>query len=331
MANREHLARLKEGKEAWNRWREESWEVADLSGADLSSTNFSRFNLSLARFDDTSFENSSLGHTRIFGSSFRRSPFRVGSVHTAFTSCSFNGAKFSGSALIETQFIDCDLDGCDFTDARFALVTFANTSLKNVRGLDAVHHLAPTSIGIDTLIKSPGLSEDFLRGCGLPEEFITFAHSLVTRPIEYYSCFLSYSSRDDAFARKLHADLQARNVRTWFAPEDLKIGDRFRDRIEDSIRLHDKLILVLSESSIGSAWVRREVEAAFEREDREKREVLFPIRLDDSVFHTDQAWARDVRRTRHIGDFTASYGDALERLIRDLRAENARAPRPAAL
>jgi hypothetical protein len=31
--------------------------------------------------------------------------------------------------------------------------------------------------------------------------------------------------------------------------------------------------------------------------------VLFPIRLDDAVMKTDRAWATDIRRTWHIGDF----------------------------
>lgn len=41
----------------------------------------------------------------------------------------------------------------------------------------------------------------------------------------------------------LHADLQSKNVRCWFAPEDLKIGDKFRTRIEESIRVYDKLMV----------------------------------------------------------------------------------------
>jgi hypothetical protein len=43
--------------------------------------------------------------------------------------------------------------------------------------------------------------------------------------------------------------------RAWwisFAPEDLKIGDRFRQRIDDAIRLHDKLLLIVSGHSDGS-------------------------------------------------------------------------------
>ena len=45
---------------------------------------------------------------------------------------------------------------------------------------------------------------------------------------------------------------------------------------------------------------------------------------------TNQAWAADIRRTRHIGDFTDrkdhdSYKKAFDRLLRDLQAEAARA------
>jgi hypothetical protein len=82
---------------------------------------------------------------------------------------------------------------------------------------------------------------------------------------------------------------------------------------------------VLSRDSIRSPWVEKEVEAAFERERREKRIVLFPIRLDDEVVHTDESWAADIRRTRHIGDFTkwenhSDYRKAFDRLLRDLKA-----------
>jgi hypothetical protein len=149
--------------------------------------------------------------------------------------------------------------------------------------------------------------------------------SLVGKAIDLYSCFISYSSKDDAFAQHLHADLQHQGVRCWFAPEDLKIGDKFRMRIDESIRVYDKLMVVLSENSIRSRWVEEEVEAGFEKEDQQKKLVLFPIRLDDALMVTDQAWAASLRRTRHIGDFRAwkdhdQYQKSFERLLRDLKA-----------
>lgn len=143
---------------------------------------------------------------------------------------------------------------------------------------------------------------------------------------QFYSCFISYSSTDQEFAEHLHADLQNQGVRSWFAPEDLKIGDPFQQRIEEAICRLDKLLLVLSERSVQSTWVEKEVETAFEEERRRKTTVLFPIRLDDALMQTNQAWAADIRRTRHIGDFRKwkhhhSYQKAFARLLRDLQAD----------
>ncbi len=143
-------------------------------------------------------------------------------------------------------------------------------------------------------------------------------------PIQYYTCFIGYASQDDLFAQRLHADLQDHGVRCWFAPEDMKIGDKIRSRIDKAIHQQEKLLLLLSEHSIASAWVEDEVEAALEKEQRQQQEMLFPVRLDESMMQTTQAWAAKLRRTRHIGDFTCwmesqAYQRAFERLLRDLK------------
>jgi TIR domain len=115
-------------------------------------------------------------------------------------------------------------------------------------------------------------------------------------------------------------------VRCWFAPEDMKTGDVIRSRIDEAIQVHDKLLLVLSEDSVESSWVEKEVETAFEKERQHKRHVLFPVRLDDVVMQISMAWAADIRRMRHITDFTEwkdynAYQKAFNRLLRDLKAE----------
>jgi len=82
------------------------------------------------------------------------------------------------------------------------------------------------------------------------------------------------------------------------------------------------------EYSVNSAWVEKEVETAFEKERvQDNKPVLFPIRLDDAVVQTNQAWAAEIRRTRHIGDFTQwkehdEYQQAFQRLLRDLNSEH---------
>lgn len=100
--------------------------------------------------------------------------------------------------------------------------------------------------------------------------------------------------------------------------------------VDEINRRHDKLLIVLSEHSVASPWVSDEVEAAMGREHREGRTVLFPIKIDDAVMESKQAWAAIIRRTRHIGDFTCwkdrdSYQKAFDRLLRDLKAEDRRA------
>ncbi len=190
-----------------------------------------------------------------------------------------------------------------------------------------VIHRASSYLDISAIYRPQGnIPESFLRGVGIPDDLITFIvhHIGSGKAIQFYSAFISYSSKDDDFAKRLHADLQATGVRVWFAPEEMKIGDEIRPCIDEAIRLYDKLMVVLSENSIQSAWVKDEVEAALEKERRESRLVLFPIRLDDAVMQTDQAWAAMLRRQRHIGDFSKwknhdDYQKAFERLLRDLK------------
>jgi len=79
--------------------------------------------------------------------------------------------------------------------------------------------------------KSGGnIPEVFLRGCGVPETFITFHKSLVNSssvnsPIEFYSCFISYSHQDKSFAQRLHDQLQATGIRCWLDEHQMLPGD----------------------------------------------------------------------------------------------------------
>jgi TIR domain len=206
-------------------------------------------------------------------------------------------------------------------------VVFGNVNLTTVRGLDTLNHFGPSTIGIDTLYRSQGnIPEVFLRGAGVPDDMITYSKSLVGQPFQYDSCFISYSSHDEALAQRLRTDLRAHKVRCWFAPEDLKIGDEFRSRIDESIQVYDRLLLILSEHSVTSRWVQKEVETAFEKEGKENRIVLFPIRIDEAVIHSTVGWAADIRRQRHIGNFQQwkdhdAYQQAFQRILRDLKAD----------
>jgi hypothetical protein len=151
--------------------------------------------------------------------------------------------------------------------------------------------------------------------------------------IQFYSCFISYSQRDEEFARRLHARLQEEGVRVWFAPEDTRAGRKLYDQIDEAIRVYDRVLLVLSEGSMRSSWVATEIQNARKRERKEGKQVLFPIRLVD--FDTIRAWvefdpdpgmdaAREIREY-FIPDFSNwknpdDFEAAFARLLKDLKA-----------
>jgi hypothetical protein len=319
MANPEHLEILKQGVKVWNEWRSEHEDVQpDISHTNLSNTNLPEAYLLNANLNKANLLNANLFKAILLNTNLK---------HVNLRSANLRGAFIAYANLSKTIITGTYLKNADFTNCNLSSTILGGIDLSETKGLESVKHHSASTIGVDTIYKSGGnIPEIFLRRCGMPDEFIVYMRSLVANPIQFYSCFISYSSRDQNCAERLYSDLQSKSVRCWYAPEDLKIGDRFRDRIDESIRLRDKLLLILSEHSIASKWVENEVESALEEERQRGSTILFPVRIDDTVMESSKAWAALIRRTRHIGDFTRwkdhdSYQKAFDRLLRDLKAK----------
>jgi len=339
MANPEHLAILKQGVEVWNQWREKNPDIQpdfmeaelfneDLSGADLSKARMFKatlagVNLSRANLHRAFLSNANLRRVKFDGADLSSSDLSDADLRMA----SLSDSNLRYAHLEGVNFHEASLQGADLNFAFVAYTIFGDVDFKNIVGLETIQHRAASSIDTHTLYRSQGnIPEVFLRGCGVPDQMIEYARSLTGTPIQYYSCFISYSHKDDELAQRIHNDLQAAGVRCWFAPHDLKIGDKIRPTIDESIRDHDHLLLILSQHSVQSDWVEHEVEHALDRERIEKKNILFPVRLDESVMYSTTGWAGNVRRQRHIGDFSqwkdhGAYKLAFDRLLRDLKSE----------
>src|SRR5271166_3062748 len=325
MANPEHLAILQQGVGEWNKWRfdhpnvKPDFKDADLNEADLSEADLRGANLFWA----------DLRWANLFWADLHEAD-----LGAKLTDANLRRADLGGADLGGAHLIGADLTGANFTEAHAGFTIFANVDLSVAKGLETVKHNGPSTVGIDTIYKSHGkIPEVFLRGCGVPENFIEYMHSLTGQAYEYHSCFISYSTKDQAFAERLHADLQAKGVRCWFAPHDIQGGRKIHEQIDDAIKLHDKLLLILSEHSMSSNWVKTEIANARQREEQEKKNLLFPItlapmeevkkwKLFDADLGVDSA--REVREY-FIPDFSRwkehdSYQLALGRLVKDLKA-----------
>jgi hypothetical protein len=366
MSNPEHLRLFNLGVEVWNMWRTENPDIqpdlsesdlactdfwgANLSGANLRRTNlqrcnlwggdFERANLSGTNLAEADLMKSKLCAANLEGANLWEADLRDTNMQNAYMELSnLAGANLGGANLQDANLQLADLRqanlaftklaGSDLSQSKLGFTIFVYADLRTVKGLDKVYHYGSSSLDIDTLFRSHGeIPEVFLRGCGVSDQMIEYTKSLTNIPIQYYSCFISYSHKDEDFAKRLYADLQANNVRCWLASKDMKIGDKIRPTIDESIRIHDKLLLILSEHSVQSDWVEHEAEHALDLEKERKKGVLFPVRLDDAVMDSKTGWAANVRRQRHIGDFTKwkghdEYKAAFERLLRDLKAGSA--------
>jgi hypothetical protein len=122
-------------------------------------------------------------------------------------------------------------------------------------------------------------------------------------------------------------------LRVWFAPEDIKGGEKLHEQIERAIQLHDRLLIVLSDHSMQSEWVMTELRKARKQEIKQNRRKLFPIRLVD--FETIRDWecpdgdsGKDLAvelREYFIPDFSNwkdhdSFESGFQRLLNDLRS-----------
>lgn len=120
--------------------------------------------------------------------------------------------------------------------------------------------------------------------------------------------FISYSRKDREFASKLAMDLKSRGINVWFDQWELKVGDSLIGKIGAAIRYQDYLIVVLSEASVKSVWVMKELSTGLIKELEERRVVVLPVVIEDCdipTFLSDKVYA----------DFRRDYSSGLNTLL----------------
>ncbi len=329
MANPEQLARIADGVSAWNAWRRANpSERIDLSRAVLHQTKVPWEPGELIQLDleGINLRGANLDYAVVKGGNLRRADLSSSTLRRAdLRRADMSGANLRAANLAGTNLTLATLRDGNVTEALFWETVLARTDLRDVAGLAAAKHGGPSALDHRTIQRSGLLPEAFLRGVGLSDALIRLFVGRAGGGGGYADCFISHASADQIFVEKLYADLQQRGVRCWYAPKDLPIGAKTRQALDDAIRSNERLIVVLSRESIGSAWVEKEVETAFEEERLRKSVILLPVRIDESVMRSTTAWASDIRNTRNIGDFSQwhadqhAYRDSLERLLSALR------------
>lgn len=308
-----------EGIKEWNRSRMAGDDIPSLEDADLSDLDLSGANLIVVKLNgadlrqaglastvlqraslvDTRLSKASIGHANLVQANLMGADLQQADLEGALLEgAMLRSVDFRGANLRSANLTRTDLQNANVAGARCFRTAFSDTDLADVQGLDSIVHDGPSTIGTDTLVRSRGrIPEAFLRGCGLPESWITNLPALIgaMEPIQFYSCFISYSTSDEELANRLHNDFQATGIRCWKWDQDARTGKSLWGEIDQAIRFQDKLVLIASESSLKSPAVNREIERAIRQEDERTIakqqgkydgdiDVLFPVRIDDFIF-----------------------------------------------
>ena len=349
MAVQEQLERLIRSTDEWNQWRQQQMEVrpdlsgaylsgANLSGANLSGANLSGIDLSGANLSGAYLSEAYLFRAYLSRANLSRADLSRADLTEAYlteadlSKADLTEAHLTEAYLVGANLIDTNLSGANLSRANLSHTYMARTllgelDLRSVKGLETVIHRGPSHLSVNTLYISHGNIPDiFVRGTGAPDSFIEYVHFLTTHPIDYYICIICFSNHDQSFVEQFYVDLRYHNIDCWFAPEDHHNSEKFHQCISESLRRYDKLLLVLSKQSVASPWIEKVVKAALDKENKTKRPVLFPLKLDNAVAEIDKAWAADLQYARHIGDFTRwreldKYQTALNRLLRDIKMQ----------
>ncbi len=198
MANTKHQNIIRKGVDEWNVWRARDY----VTPPDLSHANLENKKLCEADFHITNFYKANLFNTNLSGAFLHRGNF---------TKADISKANLHGAYLGYADFTGASLAGANQFQARLRECVFINTNLSGVIGLETCVHQGPSTIDHRTLEISGELPLKFLRGCGLPD-YIDNAAVLYGDNSRFYSCFISYSSEDEDFSKRLHADLQDSGV-----------------------------------------------------------------------------------------------------------------------
>lgn len=128
--------------------------------------------------------------------------------------------------------------------------------------------------------------------------------------------FISHSSKDKPTVRRLVNDLQRRGISVWFDENEIKVGERFVDKIQKGITESKYIGIWITKNAIDSGWVEKEWQSRISEEITKRNIVILPLLAEDCydlmpIFLADKQYA----------DFRFRYEDGLYELLKVLERE----------
>ncbi|HTN05701.1 toll/interleukin-1 receptor domain-containing protein [Agriterribacter sp.] len=142
--------------------------------------------------------------------------------------------------------------------------------------------------------------------------------------------FISHSSIDKPFVRKLKHDLELNYINTWFDEDELNFGDSLVDKLSTELFNSSHFLIVLSPNSVKSDWVIYELENALKFLEEETLKKIIPIHYRkceipkeiESLLNIDLTKETVYLRNGNFELYGDTYYKSLDKLIRNLRKDD---------
>jgi hypothetical protein len=110
--------------------------------------------------------------------------------------------------------------------------------------------------------------------------------------------FLSHAHEDQQFVDWLNEKLRAMNLTVWYDKFEILEGDAILEKMDEGLRGSEFLIVVVSEASLRSRWVKAELEPKILQQIEGGQVTVLPLALGDvktediSIFLKGRKWIR---------------------------------------
>ena len=120
--------------------------------------------------------------------------------------------------------------------------------------------------------------------------------------------FISHSSTDKPFAKRLATDLDDRGHTVWLDEWQINVGECIVTEIESGIAEADYVIIILSRNSVNSGWVEREWKSKYWDEINKGQNLILPLLIEDCQIPY-------LLKTKKYADFRANYDAGFDAIL----------------
>lgn len=260
---------------------------ASLEGTLANGARLQRADLSLAHLRGADFRFADLSQALLVDANLAQATFERANLHDAsLIGAELGGASFRSAILCGVNLRESHLDGTDFAGARFAFTVLAASDLSRARGLDAVVHDGPSTVGVDAFLLSRGeIPDAFLTGIGLSPLTTEYLKSIAVAEegmLVGDALFLVFADADRAQARRLRAYLRMNRHLAWYWREASELAGHHNPDLQHRVRFHDRVLLLVSHSTPSAPWIASTLTEAQAKEKVERRRIVLGVRLDDA-------------------------------------------------